>query len=43
MKNTFDYRKKERRALERRKIQTPVNDNRRNGQDRRNGKDRREK
>lgn len=42
MKNTFDYRKKERRTLERRKIQNPVNDNRRIGLDRRKGIDRRE-
>lgn len=43
MKNTSDFRKKERRVLERRKIQNPVNDNRRIGSDRRKGIDRRKK
>ena len=44
MKNTTDYRKKERKALERRKIQNSVNDKRRIGSDRRSkGIDRRKK
>ncbi len=43
MNNNSDKRKVERRALERRKIQNPVNDDRRIGSDRRKWIDRREK
>ena len=43
MKNTSDFRKKERRALERRKIHNPVNDNRRIRSDRCKEIDRRKK